>query len=249
MTAMGDNGTSLAKQCMDFCQALINQGKDIKLSLSVGNDFSFSLDTRGGKAPVMGKKRASPSTLKRNAERRQAFLAKKNAQVPLSHVIQADLATNQQVIEKGSYQCDQCDAAFKTSNGLKIHVGKSHKESLSSPEKLREKTSSPSLTRHPDCSRSLTSSPLLSRREENCQNCEGIFSPGHQCGDNLNPSDCNCTNANCCDCVSGCGGQATSDKGEFCECGAAICCDCTATVNSTYVPCHLQLKRRWNSDL
>ena len=109
---MGDNGTSLAKQCMDFCQALINQGKDIKLSLSVGNDFSFSLDTRGGKAPVMGKKRASPSTLKRNAERRQAFLAKKNAQVPLSHVIQADLATNQQVIEKGSYQCDQCDAAF-----------------------------------------------------------------------------------------------------------------------------------------
>ena len=157
--------------------------------------------------------------------------------------------TNQQVIEKGSYQCDQCDAAFKTSNGLKIHVGKSHKESLSSPEKLREKTSSPSLTRHPDCSRSLTSSPLLSRREENCQNCEGIFSPGHQCGDNLNPSDCNCTNANCCDCVSGCGGQATSDKGEFCECGAAICCDCTATVNSTYVPCHLQLKRRWNSDL
>ena len=115
-----------------------NQGKDIKLSFSVGNDFSFSLDTRGGKAPVMGKKPESPSTLKRNAERRQAFLAKKNAQVPLSHVIQADLATNQQVIEKGSYQCDQCDAAFKTSNGLKIHVGKSHKESLSSPEKLRE---------------------------------------------------------------------------------------------------------------
>ena len=63
---------------------------------------------------MMGKKPASPSTLKRNAERRQAFLAKKNAQVPLSHVIQADLATNQQVIEKGSYQCIGATAPMRT---------------------------------------------------------------------------------------------------------------------------------------
>ena len=50
---------------------------------------------------------------------------------------QADLETNQQA----TFECDQCDAVLKTRNGLKIHIGKSHKEAPNSPKKLRDTSS------------------------------------------------------------------------------------------------------------
>ena len=113
MSAVGEDNTSLFNQCMDFCQALNRQGKDFKFSLTIGNSFSFSLDARGGKvsAPKSRKKRASPSTAKRNARRKKEFLAKKNT--PVSSVEnQADSKANQQA----TFKCDQCDAVFKTAS-------------------------------------------------------------------------------------------------------------------------------------
>jgi hypothetical protein len=87
--------SSLTTQCLAFCQALASQGKAFSLSLTVGNTFSFSLDNRektpptkekphplqerttSAKAEVRKKKKKpSPSTLRRNAERRKEFLEK-----------------------------------------------------------------------------------------------------------------------------------------------------------------------------
>ena len=87
------------------------QGKDFQVfpRHRIGNSFSFSLDDRGGKvpAPKSGKKRASLSTVKRNARHKKEFLAKKNT--PISTVEnQADLETNQQA----TFECDQCDAVL-----------------------------------------------------------------------------------------------------------------------------------------
>ena len=80
MTAVSESDSSLATQCLDFCQALARQGKDFKLSITIGSTFTFSLDTKEGKAtlPTRIQKRKSPSTLKRNAKRKEEFLAKKS---------------------------------------------------------------------------------------------------------------------------------------------------------------------------
>ena len=91
MTMSGEH-SSLATQCLAFCQALASQGKAFHISLTIGSDFCFSLDTREKTPPAKPKtppvkerttsakgedrKKKSPSTLRRNAERREEFLKK-----------------------------------------------------------------------------------------------------------------------------------------------------------------------------
>ena len=167
MTAVGETDSSLATQCLDFCQALARQGKDFKFSITIGSTFTFSLDTKESKAnlPSGTQRRKSPSTLRRNAKRREEFLAKK------STLESSGLESNRKQCE--AYQCDQCDSSFKTVNGLKIHKGKSHKEA-SSPEKLRKSHSQPSLIVSPVKDQS---------RVESCHNCDMEMSPNHLCED------------------------------------------------------------------
>ena len=170
MTAVSMTDSSLTTQCLDFCQALVGQGKVFKFSITIGSSFTFSLDTKEGKAtlPTLTKKRKSPSTLKRNAKRREEFLSKKS--IPVSSAA-TGLESNQKQCE--AFQCDQCNSSFKTVNGLKIHKGKSHKEAFS-PEKLRQSFSQPSLT----------VSPLRDQsRVESCHNCDMEMSPTHLCED------------------------------------------------------------------
>ena len=83
MTAVGESESSLATKCLDFCQTLASQGKAFNFSLSIGSAFSFSLDTRD-KVPALDtkskatpKKMPSPSTIRRNARRRDESLNKK----------------------------------------------------------------------------------------------------------------------------------------------------------------------------
>ena len=144
MTAVSEADSSQATQCLDFCQALARQGKDFKLSITIGSTFSFSLDTKEGKAtlPTKIKKKKSPSTLKRNAKRREDFLAKKSTVV-------TGLETNQN--QREAFPCEQCDSRFKTANGLKIHKSKAHKEVL---------------RKHTEGSVSLSASPLLDTTRE-----------------------------------------------------------------------------------
>ena len=79
----GEDSTSLASKCMAFCQTLASQGQVFNFSLSIGPDFSFSLDTRSKAVKTQGtKKRSSPSTLRRNARRRAEFNAKKQQSSP-----------------------------------------------------------------------------------------------------------------------------------------------------------------------
>ena len=85
MNTLASGEDSLASKCMAFCQALASQGQVFNFSLSLGPDFTFSLDTRskGVKSQVI-KKKASPSTLRRNARRREEFKAKKQQNSPAS---------------------------------------------------------------------------------------------------------------------------------------------------------------------
>ena len=165
---MTDEDSSLASKCMAFCQALASQGQHFNFSISIGSDFSFSLDTRSKAVTSQGtKKMASPSTLRRNARRREEFIAKKKQETSTRTSSDNSAVLKQQ-------KCDQCDYVAASEKGLRQHIRMKHKEMqrevLRSSEELRVPL---------ECS-----SPLLSKtREELCQNCEASFSLGHQCGD------------------------------------------------------------------
>ena len=116
------------------------------------------------------KKRSSPSTMKRNAKRREDFFNKK---CPPEAAVATGLESNQK--QGNSFQCDQCDSTFKTENGLRIHKGRSHKEA-SSPEKMRKSLPPPSLI----------VSPIRAQdRVEACHNCGKDMSPTHLCEDDI----------------------------------------------------------------
>ena len=159
---MTEEDSSLASKCMAFCQALASQGQSFNFSISIGSDFSFSLDTRSKATTSQGtKKMASPSTLRRNARRREQFLAKKQQETP-TRISGDDSGAAKEV------KCDRCEYMAATEKGLRQHIRMKHKEVLRSSDESRGPL---------DCS-----SPLLSNtREELCQNCEAPFTTGHQC--------------------------------------------------------------------
>ena len=74
---------SLVFQCMDYTKQLASQGKAFKFSLSLPSGFNFSLDFSQEKLSPFRKpesKKQSPSTLRRNTQRRKDYLAKKSAE-------------------------------------------------------------------------------------------------------------------------------------------------------------------------
>ena len=76
---MGDKCATLATQCLEFCRHLDAQGMAYKFSLSIGSNFTFSLDTRGEATTSREvRKKLSPSSVKRNARRKADFLKKKS---------------------------------------------------------------------------------------------------------------------------------------------------------------------------
>ena len=196
MATVDETDSSLATKCMAFCQALTSQGKAFQFSLNIGSTFSFTLDTRC-KETLATKKKASPSTLRRNAKRREDFLNRKNKPAHQQEKIVTD---KEQTSQSAAFQCDQCDNHFKTESGLKIHIGKSHK--LPPIEHVRDTSIASSLNVSPikDSCRSIP-----------CDNCGEEMSPSHICDDlegdpdvdeevNGKDSEEKCTKAGCCHC-------------------------------------------------
>ena len=144
MSHLSEEDAKLASQCLEICQTLAGKSLSFSFSFNIGPNFSFSVDTRGKEVLASPKKKKTPSTLRRDARRRDEFLKKKqNAQTP----------------EK-AFKCDQCEGTFKSENGLKIHIGKAHKNVNSTPAT-------------PDCLRqqlgssvNLSASPLLDANRE-----------------------------------------------------------------------------------
>ena len=69
--------SSLAAKCMDFCHSLTSQNKFFTFSLTIGPNFTFSLDTKGDMPPApKAVRRKSPSAKRRNERRRAEFLVR-----------------------------------------------------------------------------------------------------------------------------------------------------------------------------
>ena len=141
---MSEVDSSLASKCLDFCQTLTSQGMAFNFSLAIGASFSFSLDTRDKAPSSQGtKKKASPSTLRRNARRREEFLKRKHNSAP-------EQDSEESHTEPDAPSCDQCDYTTASEKGLRQHIRMKHgklqlvtpqQPPLASPESLRETVS------------------------------------------------------------------------------------------------------------
>ena len=133
---VGDS--TLAHQCLAPCQTLANQGRTFSLSLTAGSTFIFSMESNGIAVPAQViKKKSSPSTLRRNAKRRELFLKRKlessiemkaPSEYPPSSstaVTPPQLSSAMQV-EGKPFQCDLCTASFVSKHGLKYHTESTH---------------------------------------------------------------------------------------------------------------------------
>ena len=156
MAAVAEVGSTLLSKCLDFCQALSSQGQAFNFSVATGPDFTFSMDTRSKAAsPVtMFKKKASPSTLRRNARRREEFLKRK--QNPSSvNLCEVETVSN-------ALSCDQCDYKAVSERGQMEHNRMKHRA-----PKLASTPASPECPRQkPRTSGSLSASPLLETNRE-----------------------------------------------------------------------------------
>ena len=112
MSQLSQEDAKLVSQCLEICQTLAGKSLPFTFSINIGANFSFSSDSSGKEVLANPKKKKkTPSTLRRDARRREDFLSKK---------------LNAPTAEK-TFKCDQCDGTFKSENGLKIHIGKAHK--------------------------------------------------------------------------------------------------------------------------
>ena len=203
MSQLSEEDAKLASQCLDICQTLA--GKSLPFSFNIGPNFSFSVDTREKEVFASQKKKKTPSTLRRDARRREELLRKK---------------LNAPTVEK-AFKCDQCDNTFKSENGLKIHVGKSHKNLNSTP------ATPDCLRQQPGSSVSLSASPLLDTSREESSPTSPI----------RGGRTCTCSNLNCCSCYhdDSCECRQTNKITGFCDC---------EDVDPTHVDCNKQSKTK-----
>ena len=108
---------SMLAQCLAFSRQMESNKKSFKLEVKLSSGFSFNfntLDHEESKSRTKEVKKKSPSTLRRNAARKQKFLDKKNTS-----------SANKELSED-SKKCDQCDYQANCKVSLRKHVGKKH---------------------------------------------------------------------------------------------------------------------------
>ena len=131
-----EDDLSLASQCLALCQTLAGQGKAFSFSVTVGSTFTFSLDSKETASLPKKKKKSSPSTLRRNAARREKFLKRK---VELTSMVEAPNPIQRPPVishtsvpfsameaELEPSKCDHCDEKFDTNDKWRKHRSRVH---------------------------------------------------------------------------------------------------------------------------
>ena len=146
---------ALVSQCLDFCQTLATNSLNFSFTLTLGNTFTFSLDTNGKESLApKAKEKKKKTTLRRDARRKAQFLKKKLEVSDVDILSQSDHVSEEEeagkrvemAVDENVFKCDQCQNTFKTENGLKIHVGKAHKkvnQVQATPDQLRQRPEGP----------------------------------------------------------------------------------------------------------
>ena len=166
MAAVAEVGSTLLSKCLDFCQALSSKGQAFNFSVAIGPDFTFSMDTRSKAVSPGTKKKASPSTLRRNARRREEYLQRKQNPSTVNSTEEVETVSD-------ALSCDQCDYKPASEKGLRQHKRMKHKPSQppltspASPERLRETVSYREALVNP-----MSPIALNSKQETKCAICK-----------------------------------------------------------------------------
>ena len=110
--------SSVLTQCLDFSRQMESNQKPFKLEVKLSNGFSFNfntLDQETSKFRTKEAKKKSPSTIRRNAARKQEFLDKKK------------ISSVDNELSEISLKCDQCDFKVNCKVKLRKHIEKEHK--------------------------------------------------------------------------------------------------------------------------
>ena len=151
----------VVEKCQAFCQALITGNHKFTFSLSMGKD-NFNFETKELAKSSCEKKKKSPSQIRREEKRREERKQHKAA------------ATEKVKEKPGSKSCTECNLSFNTEQGLKIHIGKTHKTAvLKTPEKQRKSSNSSKV--------SLVLTPGNESRHEELDNSTESESGLHKC--------------------------------------------------------------------
>ena len=117
-----EDNAALVSQCLDFCQTLATKSLTFSFTLTLGDSFSFSLDTNGKEAwaSKAKKKKETPPTLGRDAKRRTEVLRKKlevssgDTSSQSEHVSEEEAAKQVvMVVDEKVFKCDQCEIHSK----------------------------------------------------------------------------------------------------------------------------------------
>ena len=125
----------LAAQCMDFSTQLVKQGQCFKFSLKM-ETFSFNLDITESRNPTernpisASKRKLSPSSIARNARRKEVFLAKKK-----SNTSDTTMDSEKQKVTNAEEKhvdnvCKLCNHVAASPIGLEFHLTMRHKNIL-----------------------------------------------------------------------------------------------------------------------
>jgi len=108
---------SVLSQCLDFTRQMVSTSKFFKFNLKMPTGFSFDFTTTDPEPSRSRKgefKKKSPSTLRRNAKRKQAFSEKKTS-------------PSIQELSDEDFKCDQCNFQANCKVSLRKHIAKDHK--------------------------------------------------------------------------------------------------------------------------
>ena len=187
MAAVAEVGSSLLTKCLDFCQALSNQGQVFNFSVAIGPDFIFSLDTRRKERSTVAKKKASPSTVKRNARRKEEYPKRKNKPSSVNNIEELEVVSD-------APKCDQCNYKAASEKGLRQHQRMKHKPSMVASSENSENQTSPEceILREEELKVSLNISQPSGTRDDEISSVDADLSLldatlvlPHYCGPNL----------------------------------------------------------------
>ena len=118
-------------QCLDFTKQLINTRTSFKFDLQLPSGFSFNfttMDQEPSRSGTCAVKKKSPSTVRRNAARKQKFLEEKKK----------SSSTNEH--SENSFNCDECDHKANCKVSLRKHIERYHKMIPQLDGQLEEET-------------------------------------------------------------------------------------------------------------
>ena len=147
----------------------------------------FSMDTRSKAASPGIKKKASPSTLRRNARRREEYLQRKQNPSPVNSTEEVETVSD-------ALSCDQCDYKPASEKGLRQHQRMKHKPSMVASSENSENQTSPEceILREEELKVSLNISQPSGTRDDEISSVDADLSLldatlvlPHYCGPNL----------------------------------------------------------------